>query len=98
MDGVRIAEIGSATSKRPTMAQVQVVVGGAQGSRRTATVATNVPTHGQAEVMFDRARNAVDVTAGGQPTSSAVILSWTGPHGFPQTFAAPTVRLGAGDG
>ena len=47
--------------------------------------------------MFDAAHDAVEVTAGDQPTSDTLSLSWTGPHGLPQTFVAPTVQLAAGD-
>jgi hypothetical protein len=76
---------------------VQLVVAGAQGSERTATLSTTVPTKGQVGAMFNATHDAVEVTAGNQPTSYSLTLSWTGPHGLPQSFVAPTVALGAGD-
>jgi IPT/TIG domain len=87
----------SAGSGGPRAATVQLVVHGAQQSRRTATIATTVPTSGQTGTMFDASHDAVVVTAGGQPTSYTLSLSWAGPHGLPQTFVAPAVRLAAGD-
>jgi hypothetical protein len=97
MDGLRFGQTSGPTSTTPRTATVQIVVSGSQGSQRTATIATSVPTKGQAGAMFDAAHDAVEVTAGDQPTSYTLSLSWTGPHGFPQTFVAPAVHLAAGD-
>lgn len=97
MDGLRFGQTGGVTSTSPRTATVQIVVSGSQQSQRTATIATSVPTKGQAGATFDAAHNAVTVTAGDQSTAYTLTLSWTGPHGFPQTFVAPTVHIAAGD-
>jgi hypothetical protein len=96
-DGLQFGQTGRATSTPPRTAKVQIVVDGPQSSKRTATVVTSVPVTGQAGVHFNAARDTVAVTAGNQPTSATLSLSWIGPHGFPQTFVAPTVHLAAGD-
>ena len=97
LDGLSFGQSGGATLKAPRTATVQIVVAGAQGSERTATISTTVPTKGQVGAMFNVAHTAVEVTAGNQPTSYTLTLSWVGPHGLPQSFVAPTVQLGAGD-
>lgn len=97
LDGLQFGQTGGAMSRSPRTATVQIVVNGSQGSQRTATLDTSVPTSGHAGVMFDTAHDSVQVTAGNQPTSSSLSLSWVGPHGLPQTFAAPAVHLAAGD-
>ena len=97
MDGLRFGQTSGPTSTAPRTATVRIVVSGSHGSRRTATIATSIPTRGQTGAMFDAAHDAVEVTAGDQPTSYTRSLSWTGPHGFPQTFQAPTVHLASRD-
>ncbi len=97
MDGVRFGQASGPASATARTATVQLVASGSQGSKLSATIATSVPTKGQAGALFDAAHNAVDVTAGAQPMSYTLSLSWTGPHGSPQTFVAPTVHLAAGD-
>ena len=97
MDGLLFGQTSGATSRTLRTATVQLVVGGSQESRHTATIATSMPTKGRAGAMFDATHNAVEVTAGDEPTSYTLSLSWTGPHDFPQTFAAPTVHLAARD-
>jgi hypothetical protein len=96
MDGIRFGQTSPATSTIPRTAALQIVVSASDGSQRTATITTLVPTKGQAGAMFDAAHDAVEVTAGGQPTSYTLSLSSIGPHRLPQTFAAPAVRLAAG--
>jgi hypothetical protein len=97
MDGLRFGQTSGPTSTAPRMANVQILVNGSQGSQRTAAIATSMPTQGQAGVMFDRDHNSVEVTAGGQPSSPTLTLSWSGANGFPQTFVAPRVHLAARD-
>jgi hypothetical protein len=97
LDGLSFGQTNGATTKGGRAATVQLVVAGAQGSERTATLSTTVPTKGQVGAMFNATHDAVEVTAGNQPTSYTLTLSWVGPHGLPQTFAAPTVQLDAGD-
>ncbi len=97
LDGLRFGQTSPAAASTPRQAHIEIVVTGSQKSERTATVATTVPVKGQAAIMFNAAHDAVEVTAGNQPTSYTLSLSWAGPHGFPQTFAAPTVHLAAGD-
>jgi hypothetical protein len=63
----------------------------------TATVAVTVPGTGRGDVAFTGGDAGVEVSAGQQSTSAALTLSWTGPDGLPQTFAAPAVKLDAGD-
>jgi hypothetical protein len=96
IDGLQFGQIsGAAGTSRP--ATVQLVVNGAQQSQRTATIVTGVPAGGRAGVAFDATHNSVEVTAGADPTSYTLSLSWTGPHGLPQTFVAPKVQLAAGE-
>jgi hypothetical protein len=95
MDGLAFGQTAGPAS-RTRAATVQLVESASDGSKRTATIVTTVPKKGKTSTTFDPAHNAVAVTAGGQPTSYTLTLSWAGPHGFPQTFAAPTVHLGAG--
>jgi len=97
LDGLSFGQAGGAATKGGRTATVQLVVAGAQGSERTATLSTTVPTKGQVGAMFNATHDAVEVTAGNQPTSYSLTLAWTGPHGLPQSFVAPTVQLGAGD-
>jgi hypothetical protein len=97
LDGLSFGQTGGPTAKDGRTATVQLVVAGAQGSERTATISTTVPTKGQVGAMFNATHNAVEVTAGNQPTSYNLTLSWVGPHGLPQTFVAPTVELAAGE-
>lgn len=95
MDGLAFGQTAGPAS-RTRAATVQLVESASDGSKRTATIVTTVPKKGKASTTFDPAHNAVSVTAGGQPTSYTLTLSWAGRHGFPQTFAAPTVHLSAG--
>jgi hypothetical protein len=97
LDGLTFGQVSGTTPSGGRAAQVQIVVDGAQGSKRTATVATSVPSKGQAGVTFSASHNTVVMSAGGQPMSSTLTLSWIGPHGVPQTFSAPPVQLAAGD-
>lgn len=95
MDGLAFGQIaGPASSTRA--ATIQLVGSASDGSKRTATIVTTVPRKGRASTTFDPAHTAVAVRAGAQPSSYTLTLSWVGPHGFPQTFDAPTVHLGAG--
>lgn len=96
-DGLRFGQTGGLTSATARRATVQIVASGPDGSRRTATVGTSVPTTGQTSTTFDSSRNAFEVSAGDRSTSYTLSLSSSGPHGFPQTFVAPTIHLAAGD-
>jgi hypothetical protein len=73
------------------------LVGHGDGGELTATVATTVPTKGQAGVSFTGKDSGVDVAAGGQATSATLTLTWAGKDGLPQTFQAPALKLAAGD-
>ncbi len=96
LDGLRFGQTGGPNAAAARTADAQIVVHGSQGSERTATIGTTMPTSGQAEIAFDGAHDAVEVTASAKPASFTLSLSWVGPDGFPQTFQAPAVRLAAG--
>jgi hypothetical protein len=95
-DGLAFGQTGGTTSAATRDTKVQVVVDGSQHSTRTATIATTMPTGSQAGLAFTATHGAVTVTSGGSPMTFKVMLSWLGPDGVPQTFAAPTVHLTAG--
>jgi hypothetical protein len=97
IDGLQFGQISGAAPSTSRPATVQLVVNGAQQSQRTATIVTSVPADGRAGVAFDATHNAVEVTAGDDPASYTLSLSWTGLHGLPQTFVMPKVQLAAGD-
>ncbi len=94
-DGVAFGTTSGAGGSRPATAQV--VVDGTPGSERTATVAMSVPASGQAGISFNSAHDAVELTAGGAPTTAQLTLSGAGRDGLPQTFTAPAIALAAGD-
>jgi hypothetical protein len=95
-DGLLFGQAGGPVSGSPRPATVQLVEPAGQGTERTATISTDVPTKGQVGAMFTKS-GGVAVTAGGQATSYSMTLSWVGPHGLPQTFVAPTVKLTSGE-
>jgi hypothetical protein len=95
IDGLAFGQSNGSTSAIRA-ATVQLVQHAADGSTRTATIDTTVPTEGHTSTIFDPSHDAVEVTAGERPADYTLTLSWVGPHGFPQTFAAPPVHLGAG--
>ncbi len=95
-DGLAFGQTSGTTSAATRDTKVQVVVNGAQDSKRTATIATTMPTGSQAGLAFTATHGAITVTSGGSPMSFKLTLSWLGPDGVPQTFAAPAVDLAAG--
>ena len=60
-------------------------------------VAPPIDFKGKGDVAFAGGDTGVQVSAGHEPTSAALTLSWTSPDGLPQTFVAPAVKLAAGD-
>jgi hypothetical protein len=96
-DGVQFGQTSGGRPAGSRATDAQIVVDGSQQSKRTATIATTMPTTGQATVAFTSTHDAVAVTAGGQPMSFTSTLSWVGPDGFPQTFKSTAVHLAGGD-
>jgi hypothetical protein len=96
LGGLHFGQSKGATSGGARSASVQLV-GHSGADEITATVATTMPASGRAGVAFTGNDAGVRVTAGGQSTSAALTLAWTGPDGLPQTFVAPAVKLAAGD-
>jgi hypothetical protein len=96
-DGVRFGQTGGGQQASSRATDAQIVVDGSQESKRTATIATTMPTTGQATVAFTPTHDAVAVTAGGQPMSFTSTLSWVGPDGIPQTFESNAIDLPPGD-
>jgi len=96
LGGLQFGQSKGSAGTHPSRASVELI-GHSQGAEVTATVATTVPTKGQAGVTFAHRYAGVDVTAGHQPTSATVTLSWAGREGLPQTFVASALKLAAGD-
>ncbi len=95
-DGLLFGQVGGPVATSPRPVTVQLIEPAGPGADRTATISTDVPTKGRMGAMFTKSGD-VAVTAGGQATSYTMTLSWVGPHGLPQTFVAPAVKLGAGE-
>ena len=96
LGGLRFGQAKGPASGAPRPASVQLI-GHGGGDEVTATVATTMPTSGQVGVAFTGKDKGVVVSAADRPTSAALTLTWSGPDGLPQTFAAPRVKLAAGD-
>jgi len=94
LGGLQFGQSNGSGDQRNATVQL---VGHNGGAELTATVATTVPTTGQGDVAFATGDTGVQVSAGHEPTSAALTLSWTSPDGLPQTFVASAVKLAAGD-
>jgi hypothetical protein len=96
LGGLQFGQSKGSTSGGSQSASVQLT-GHSGANQITATIATTIPSSGRAGVAFTGNDAGVQVTAGHQPTSATLTLTWTGPDGLPQTFAAPAVKLAADD-
>jgi hypothetical protein len=87
----------SKTGSSSRRVSAELLVKGSDGSEETATVVATMPRRSLDGVRFDAAHKSVIVIAGKQKMAYSLSLTWSGPHGSPQTFVAPKQTIGAGE-
>ncbi len=95
--GVRFGRMKGVATGTSGPVATQLLVRGADGSERAATITTTIPTAGQDTVSFDASHDAVSVTAGKQSGAYSLALTWVDPNGSPQAFTTPKLPIAAGD-
>jgi hypothetical protein len=67
------------------------------GTKRTATVATTLGAGRADQVSFTGSGAELALKHAGPAAKYSLALSWTGPHGAPQTFITPPLTVAPGD-
>jgi len=95
--GLQFGRVKGAKADASQPVTAQLLVHATDGSERTATVDTTMPTAGHDSVSFDPNDDAVSVKGAEPHASYSLMLTSTGPEGTPQTFLTPKLGISAGD-
>ena len=95
--GLEFGRVKGAKAGTSRQVATQLLVHATDGSERTATLDTTMPTAGQDSVSFDSSHDAVSVKGSKQHAAYSLTLTWAGPNGLPQTFVTPKLGMSAGE-
>ena len=95
--GLQFGRVKGAKAGTSRQVATQLLVHASDGSKRTATVDTTMPTAGQDSVSFDSSNDTVSVRGSKQHAAYSLTLTLAGSNGLPQTFVTPKLSISAGE-